>query len=47
MKDWNCDSELKNGFLFMHYSYNDFLNAIQRALAVFANKTEYDSYLIR
>ena len=40
--EWNANSSNSNGFLFLHYSNRDFMHAIQRALAVFANKPEYE-----
>ena len=40
VKDWNSEAPNKNGFLFLQYSYRDFMQAIQRALVIYANDTE-------
>ena len=40
--DWASGAADVNGFLFLQHSYRDFMNTIQRALAVFANKNDYE-----
>lgn len=40
--DWMSESSSPNGFLFSAYSYRDFLNTINRALGIFANKNDYE-----
>ena len=40
--DWSSGKTNVNGFLFLQHSYRDFMNTIQRALGVFADKADYE-----